>query len=165
MSAETATKKPNGKNRTQGRSLARLAAVQALFQIEFSKADSNDILEEFLEHRFRRPHENTDVDFADADKSYFKKIVTGVMLEMTDLNDMVRATLPREWPLDRLDPEIRAMLRAAAFELSQTTTPSPAIVSEYIGIAEAFYEGENKSFMGGALNGLIARIRPGDVDK
>ncbi|MGB0921921.1 MAG: transcription antitermination factor NusB [Alphaproteobacteria bacterium] len=155
---------PLKRNRTYGRSLARLAAVQALFQIEFSKADGDTVMAEFLEHRFKHPHETSDVDFADADKGHFKKVVSGVLLEMTELNDLVRSILPKEWPLDRLDPEVRSILRAAAFELVSTTTPSPAIIAEYVGVADAFHDADKKRFVGGALNGLVARTRPNEPE-
>ena len=160
MSAEPA-KAQKGKGRsTTPRSLARLAAVQALFQIEFSECDVETVLEEFLEHRFRRPADKADIDFADADKGHFRKVVQGVLADQTLLNDHLRATLPKAWPLMRLDPSVRAILQAAAFEMAETKAPGRAIISEYADLAYAFQGDETRKFAGGALSALAAHIRP-----
>lgn len=160
MSAEAAKVKKGKGRSTTPRSLARLAAVQALFQIEFSECDVETVLEEFLEHRFRRPADEAEIDFADADKSHFRKVVQGVLSEQTQLNDYLRATLPKAWPLMRLDPAVRAILQAATFEMAETSAPGRAIIAEYADLADAFQGADARKFAGGALSALAAHIRP-----
>ena len=142
---------------TLSRSLARLAVVQALFQIEFAEGDPTEILDEFLSHRLQ---DHGDLDLSQADKSHFRKVVDGVMRELTELNDHLRAVLPKAWPITRLDPNVRAILRAAAFELAETSVPKTAVVSEYVGVADAFCDAATHRFVQANLNALADHLRP-----
>lgn len=137
-----------------GRTAARLAAVQALYQMEIAGAGSKIVVDEFAS-RFRGDKGQA------ADTNYFEMIVLGAAAEQEVIDPALAAHLSPSWPLARLDMTMRAILRCGGYEIIHCTdVPAPVIISEYVGIAADFFGGKEPAFINGALDGL-ARDRRG----
>src|SRR5262249_52486373 len=104
-------------SRPSSRSVARLAAVQALYQMEVSSAGAEHVIREFTEHRFDRDIEG--VTLAAADESFFADLVRGVVADQVGVDAAIARHLAQGWRLERLDATVRAILRAGAFELAK----------------------------------------------
>lgn len=140
------------------RSAARLGAVQALYQIELSGSAAQAIIEEFLIHRLGQEFEG--VRYPQADTDFFRDIVSGVDQNRAALDERVAVALAADWPLDRLEAVIRAILRAGAYELSfRPDVPTNAIINEYVNVAHAFYGGAEPGFVNGVLDRMAREIR------
>jgi N utilization substance protein B len=149
----------------QARSVARLAAVQALYQMEVSGTGAEAVIREFSEHRFDRdvPEEGADAPLAQADEAFFADIVRGVVKQQKDVDTAVARHLASGWRLDRLDATARAILRAGAFELShRQDVPTEVVIDEYVELAKSFFEGPEPGFVNGALDAVAQDVRPKD---
>ena len=146
------------KNRVQPRSVARLAAVQALYQMEVSGVGVDAVVREFSEHRFDR-----DVDgerMAAADETFFAELAKGVVAKQGDVDQAIVKRLASGWRLDRLDATARAVLRAGAFELMhRPDVPTEVVIDEYVEIAKSFFEGPEAGFINGALDAIARDAR------
>jgi N utilization substance protein B len=153
------------KRRTEGRSrsASRLAVVQALYQMELSGEGVETALREFIAHRLGREIEGE--QYAEADEKYFAEIARGVVARQDEIDRMLVRYLVKDWPFDRIDPTMRATLRAAAFELiAYPQVPGRVIVHEYMNVATAFFEeGEETRFLGGVLSRMANDLRPSDM--
>ena len=143
-----------------GRSVARLAAVQALYQMDVSGLGAEAVVREFRDHRFDRDMDGDTL--APADEEWFARIVRGVTADQMEIDRAVRKRLASGWKLERLDATARAILRAGAFELMrEAEAPTEVVIDEYIEIAKAFFEGPEPGFVNAALDGIAADVRPG----
>ena len=143
----------------QARSVARLTAVQALYQMEVSGAGVESVVREFCDHRFGGDLEGERL--ADADEAFFAEIVRGVVAEQADIDRAIVRRLATGWRLDRLDATVRAMLRAGAFELMRRPdTPTEVAIDEYVELAKAFFEAKEAAFVNGALDAVARDVRP-----
>ncbi len=137
----------------QARSVARLAAVQALYQMETGGAGVEAVIREFTDHRFDR-----DIDgatLAHADEAFFGDLVRGVVAEQAPIDKAVRRRLAADWKLDRIDATVRAILRAGAFELMRRPDiPTEIAIDEYVEIAKSFFEGPEPAFVNAALDAI-----------
>lgn len=144
----------------QSRSVARLAAVQALYQMEVSSIGVEHVIREFTEHRFDR-----DVDgmtLAAADEGFFGDLVRGVVAQQKAVDAAVVKRLAEGWRLERLDATVRAILRAGAFELAnRPDVPTEVVIDEYVDVAKSFFEGTEPGFVNGALDGVAKDVRTG----
>ncbi len=137
----------------QARSVARLAAVQALYQMEVSGVGAEAVVREFTDHRFDRALEG--LPLAQADEVYFRDMVRGVVAEQADIDRAVVKRLAENWRLERIDATLRAILRAGAFELlRRPEVPHEVVIDEYVEIAKSFFEGPEPGFVNGALDGI-----------
>jgi N utilization substance protein B len=142
----------------QARSVARLAAVQALYQMETASAGAEAVIREFSDHRFDRDVEG--VRLARADEPFFADLVRGVVAEQGAVDQAVKARLAQGWRLDRIDATVRAILRAAAFELMRRPdVPAEVVIDEYVEIAKSFFEGPEPAFVNGALDAIARDAR------
>ena len=142
-----------------GRSVARLAAVQALYQMDVSGLGAEAVVREFRDHRFDRDMDGETL--APADEEWFARIVRGVTADQMEIDRAVRKRLASGWKLERLDATARAILRAGAFELMrEAEAPTEVVIDEYIEIAKAFFEGPEPGFINGALDGIAQDVRP-----
>jgi N utilization substance protein B len=143
----------------QARSVARLAAVQALYQMEVSGAGSEVVVREFADYRF-----DTDLEgarLAPADQAYFAAIVRGAVEGQAAIDRAVARRLAKGWRLERIDATLRAILRAGAFELMRLAdAPTEVVIDEYVEIAKSFFEGPEPGFVNAALD-AIARDERG----
>ena len=143
----------------QARSVARLGAVQALYQMEVAGVGAEAVVREFGEHRFGRDVEGQRL--ADADEAFFAEIVRGVVARQVALDAAIRRRLAANWKLDRLDATVRAVLRCAAYELqSREDVPSEVVIDEYVELAKAFVDAREVAFVNGALDGVARDLRP-----
>ena len=147
----------------QARSVARLAAVQALYQMEVSSAGAETVIREFTEHRFDRavPSESgEDMTLAQADESFFADLVRGVVQHQKAIDSAVVKRLAAGWKLERLDATVRAILRAGAYELSKRSdVPTEVVIDEYVELAKSFFEGPEPGFVNGALDAVAQDVR------
>lgn len=143
------------------RSVARLAAVQALYQMDVAQTDRDDVIDQFIEHRFR--NERAQEIYAGADRRFFSAIVRGVVDRQRDVDPIINEQLRDGWRLSRLDSILRAVLRAATYELvDKPDVPGPVIINEYVDVAHAFFEGEEPRVVNGVLDRLNKKLRAGE---
>lgn len=145
------------------RSVARLAAIQALYQMEVSGAGVEAVIREFADHRFDRSIEGEESDsetLASADEEFFAELVRGVVQNQRAIDAMVVKRLAANWKLERLDATVRAILRSGAFELAhRSDVPTEVAIDEYVEIAKSFFEGPEPGFVNGALDGVAQDVR------
>ncbi len=139
------------------RSAARLGAVQALYQMDIAGSDLGETLAQFSA---RASGEDFDAgDCGEADYKFLKEIVDGAVREQSTIDPAVNVVLDKDWPLPRLDATVRAILRAAAYEIMfMERVPARVAISEYVDVTHAFYDDKEPAFVNGVLDAL-ARVR------
>lgn len=141
------------------RSAARLAAVQALYQIEMTGAATETVIDEFLAHRLKE--EVDGVRLEGADRRLLRELVAGIASEATTLDDMLSAVLEEGWPVERLETLLRIVLRAGVYELSERRDiPPRVVIAEYVDLADAFFGGKEPGLVNGVLDRLARSLRP-----
>jgi N utilization substance protein B len=149
---------PKAKTRSKARAAARLAAVQALYQRDMENTPLTVLLHEFHTHRLGAVIE--DVEYADADAAFFDDIVKGVAARGEEIDRLIAAKLSADWSMERLDKPMRQILRAGTYELlARADVPTGAVISEYLDVADAFYDRREKGFVNGLLDALAREIR------
>ena len=144
------------------RSGARLAAVQAVYQLEITERGAKAVIREFMEDRLGLDDDGHPVE--DADPDLFKQIVQGVVDKQSLIDEAIKARLSEKWRLDRIDSTSRAILRCATQELATRADLSNAvIIEEYVGIAHAFFDGDEPKFVNGLLDKVARDVRPDGV--
>jgi N utilization substance protein B len=144
--------------RSKSRSVARLAAVQALYQQEMEQTPVPALLHEFHHHRLGATID--EVEYADAEVDFFDDLVKGVNARSGELDGMIAARLASGWSLERLDRPMRQILRAGAYELAaRPDVPVATIISEYVDVAKAFYDKREASFVNGLLDAVAKDVR------
>lgn len=153
------SKKPHAE-----RSRARLAAAQALYQMEMAGEDAGDVVSEFRSHRLGFEKDSGEAEMLDeADEALFADIVEGVVARQVEIDKALAGSLNPGWTLDRIDSTLRALLRAAAFEiLARDDVPARVILDEYVRVADAFFGDVEVGFANGVLNGLARKTRPAE---
>lgn len=142
------------------RSVARLAAVQALYQMEVSNIGVEHVIREFTEHRFDRDVDG--VTLASADEAFFADLVRGVVETQKQVDAAIARRLAEGWRLERLDATVRAILRAGAYELAhRPDVPTEVAIDEYVELAKSFFEDSEPGFVNGALDAVARDVRPG----
>ena len=142
----------------QARTVARLAAVQALYQMETGGAGVESVIREFSDHRFGGDMEGEQL--AQADEAFFAALVRGVVEGQTTIDRAVANRLAEGWRLERLDATLRAILRAGAYELfRRPDVPTEVAINEYVEIAKSFFEGPEPGFVNGALDAIARDAR------
>ena len=141
--------------------MARLAAVQALYQMEAAGAGVEAVVREFLDHRFGGDIEGWRL--ADADEAFFAELVRGVVAHQRAVDVAIVKRLAQNWRLERLDATVRAILRAGAYELThRADVPTEVVIDEYVELAKSFFEGgAEPGFVNGALDGVAKDVRAG----
>ena len=146
------------------RGSARLAAVQALYQMDLVQSDAGAVINQFIRHHFG--HEIEGSYFDRADEPFFKDIVLGVVREQLDIDPLIGRHLAEGWRLSRIDSILRAILRAATYELKdRRDIPFKVIINEYVDIAHAFFGGDEPGVVNGILDSVAKATRPGDFAK
>ena len=144
--------------RAQSRSAARLAAVQALYQQEMEGTSLARLLDEFHQHRLGKTIE--DVEYADAEVDFFDDVVRGVDARREEIDAKISARLSAGWNLTRLDRPMRAILRAGTYELiARPDVPIPSVITEYVDVADAFYDKRETGFVNGLLDAVAKSAR------
>jgi N utilization substance protein B len=143
----------------QPRPAARLAAVQALYQMDLAGTSLNTVIAEFTSHRFGAGAEDQSV--ARADVGFFADLVRGVVRRQKEIDPIVDRQLAEGWHLSRIDSILRAVLRAGTFELiERSDVPARVVINEYVEVAHAFLSGDDPRVVNGVLDKLAHRLRP-----
>ncbi|WP_137132953.1 transcription antitermination factor NusB [Rhizobium sp. FY34] len=140
------------------RGAARLAAVQALYQMDIGGTGVLEVVAEYEAHRLGQELDGE--TYLKADPSWFRSIVAGVVRDQTKIDPLLRASLLESWPLSRIDSTLRAILRAGTFEIvERKDVPVAVIVTEYVEIAQAFFEGEEPKIVNAVLDRIAKQVR------
>ncbi|MEM8750928.1 MAG: transcription antitermination factor NusB [Pseudomonadota bacterium] len=144
------------------RGSARLSAVQALYQMDIAGVGLTEIVAEY--ENFRLGREIDGETYLNADPAWFRSIVGGVVRDQKKIDPVINAALPASWPLSRIDSTLRAVLRAGVFELNDRKDVSArVVVSEYVEVAKAFFDGEEPRMINGVLDHIARDVRPGEM--
>lgn len=169
------TETPSQPQAKRSRTVARVAAVQALFQCEQGGENAETVISQFQRHRLGTGKDQgfEDGHVPDADFRLFGLIVKGVTLAQDRIDAMLSEALPASWPLSRLDPVLRALLRAGAWELGEDV-PARVVINEYLDVAHGFFSGDEAKLVNGVLDALNrsgsgepvpGKMPPGEVDR
>jgi N utilization substance protein B len=140
------------------RGAARLAAVQALYQMDIAGTGLNDILAEFESHWIGREVEGN--QYLPAEAAFFRDVVGGVVREQRKLDPLIDAALQQSWPLKRIEAILRAVLRAGAYELDRRRdVPARVVVTEYVDVANAFVDRDETGMANAVLDQLARNLR------
>ena len=143
----------------QMKSAARLYAVQALFQMETSGQTITQVCREFETHRFGATYEEG--EFAEGNVDHFRALVEHAVNWQAAIDQMTDRALVAKWPIDRIDPVLRALFRAAGAELTQMETPPKVAINEYVDVAKAFFpEGKEPKFVNAVLDHMAREAKP-----
>ncbi len=152
-------KRSDTKPRGSSRSAARLAAVQALYQMDMTGIDLTEVIAEFETHRLGREIEGC--QYTEAEPAFFRDLVEGVVREQLRIDPLIDKQLAEGWRLTRVDSILRAILRAGAYEiLVRGDVPARVVISEYVDIAHAFFAEEEPKVVNGILDRLGHKARP-----
>ena len=151
--------KPSAAEKRQMKSAARLYAVQALFQMEVSGQTAEKVSREFETHRFGAIYE--DDEMAEGDPDLFRTLVSEAVNWQAKIDQMTDRALVAKWPIDRIDPVLRALFRAAGAELVNEKTPPKVVITEFVDIARAFFpDGKEPKFVNAVLDHMAHEARP-----
>jgi N utilization substance protein B len=160
MAREAAQGRERKANR---RGAARLAAVQALYQMEIAGTGLNEILGQFESHWIGREVEGA--QYLPVEAAFFRDIVSGVLREQRSLDPLVDRTLAQGWPLKRVDAILRAVLRAGAYELGhRSDVPARVVVSEYVDVANAFVDNDETGMVNAVLDSIARQFRTNEFE-
>ena len=150
----------NSNPRSQARSAARLAAVQALYQHQMEGTGEARLLDEFHRHRLGMTDDEDDAEFADAEVDFFDDLVSGVFARHAEIDELLAARLAQGWTLARLDKTMLQILRAGAYELlARPDVPVAAAISEWVDVAKAFFDDREAKFVNGVLDAVAKGVR------
>ncbi|MBR0775962.1 transcription antitermination factor NusB [Bradyrhizobium diazoefficiens] len=140
------------------RGAARLAAVQALYQMDIAGAGINDIFAEFESHWLGNEVEGE--TYLPAEAAFFRDVVSGVVRDQKKLDPLIDEALSKGWPLKRIEAILRAVLRAGAYELQhRKDVPGRVVVSEYVDVANAFVDREETGMVNAVLDQIGRQFR------
>ncbi|MEE4289828.1 MAG: transcription antitermination factor NusB [Erythrobacter sp.] len=149
--------------RSQARSSARLAAVQALYQMQMEGTALARLLDEFHQHRLGREIDDEDhgeATYAEAEVEFFDDIVRGVAARRDEIDELLSARLADGWTLVRLDKTMLQVLRAGTYELvARADVPRATVISEYVDVAKAFFDDREAKFVNGILDAIAGTAR------
>ena len=146
------------KARSKARSAARLAAVQALYQLEMEGTVLERLLDEFHQHRLGAEIEGD--QYADAEVAFFDDVVKGTAARRDEIDELISSKLAEGWKLERLDKTMLQVLRAGAWELlARADVPTPTVITEYVDVAHAFFESREAKFVNGVLDSVAKVVR------
>jgi N utilization substance protein B len=146
-------------DRRQMKSAARLYAVQALFQMESSGQTVDSVTQEFETHRFGAVYDGDEM--AEGDVTHFRALISHAVNMQARIDQMTDRALVETWPIDRIDPVLRALFRAAGGEMLETGTPPKVVITEFVDVAKAFFpEGKEPKFVNAVLDHMAREAMP-----
>ena len=146
-------------DKKQMKSASRLFAVQALFQMESSGQTVESVTREFETHRFGAIYDGEEM--AEGDVSHFRGLIDHAVNMQARIDQMTDRALVAKWPIDRIDPVLRALFRAAGGEMLETGTPPKVVITEFVDIAKAFFpDGKEPKFVNAVLDHMAREARP-----
>jgi transcription antitermination protein NusB len=145
-------------SRSKSRSVARLAAVQALYQLDMEKIGIARLLAEFHAHRLGEQID--DDQYAEAEVDFFNDVVSGVGARMDEIDTLIDTKLGEKWEMSRIDITMLQILRAGTYELiARPDVPTRSVISEYIDVAHAFFDVKDAKFVNGVLDAIAREKR------
>ncbi|WP_398478738.1 transcription antitermination factor NusB [Tardiphaga sp.] len=155
---------PKGERKANRRGAARLAAVQALYQMDVGGTGINEVLAEF--ESFWIGSEVEGEQYLPAEGAFFRDVVSGVLRDQKELDPLIDDVLSRGWPLARVEAILRAVMRAGAYELQhRKDIPGRVIVSEYVDVAHAFVERDETGMVNAVLDQIGRQYRPDEFTR
>ena len=149
----------SGNEKRKIRSTTRLYAIQALFQMEQLGLSTDEVVEEFVVHRFGEEYEEGQL--TDGDEVLFKSIVESAVNYQAYIDQLTDRALVKKWPIARIDPTLRSLFRAAAAEITQIKTPPKIVITEYVALAHAFFtDGKEPNFVNAVLDHMAREACP-----
>jgi len=144
------------------RHAARIAAVQATYQIDATGMPADRVLREFIDHRISSPEARA--AYGEADQDFFSELVRGVSSERSRLDAEIESALADRWSTDRLDRVLHAILRCGGFEIvCRADIPPKVAINEYVDVARAFFDGDEPGFVNGVLDTIGRRARAAEM--
>ncbi|MGY6552631.1 MAG: transcription antitermination factor NusB [Erythrobacter sp.] len=151
--------------KSQARSAARLAAVQALYQLHMEKTALARLLDEFHQHRLGRAIDDDGAGepvYAEAEVQFFDDVVRGAAARRDEIDALLSSKLAAGWTLQRLDKTMLQVLRAGTYELlARPDVPLAAVINEYVDVAKAFFDDTEARFVNGVLDAVAKEVRGG----
>ncbi|WP_334128754.1 transcription antitermination factor NusB [Sneathiella sp.] len=145
------------------RTLARLNAVQALYQLEHDQRPAEEVVEEFLQHRVGAELDGD--QFKDSDKPLFRDIVIHTRERQAEIDALIAGRLEKDRTPERLEIVLLCLMRAATYEfMARIDTPAKVLIKEYIGIARSFFTGKEPALVNGVLDKVARELRPGEFE-
>ena len=155
---------PKAERKANRRGAARLAAVQALYQMDLAGTGLNEILAQFESHWIGQEIEGN--RYLPAEAAFFRDVVAGVVREQRKLDPLIDEALAQSWPLKRIEAILRAVLRAGAYELDhRRDVPTRVVLSEYVDLAHAFVDRDETGMANAVLDQIARRLRAGEIEK
>lgn len=158
--------KPAPKPRRRPRTASRVAAVQALFQAEQGPENPETVIDQFVRHRLGELPGTGGFEegrVPDADVPLFARVVRAAVRQQDSIDLMLANALPEDWPLERIDPVLRALLRAGAAELAmEGGPPAKVVINEYLDVARGFFTGPEPGLANAVLDRIARLLRPGE---
>jgi transcription antitermination protein NusB len=156
--------KKNDERKANRRGAARLAAVQALYQMDIAGAGVNDIFAEFESHWLGNEIEGD--KYLPAEAAFFRDVVSGVVRDQTKFDRLLDDALTKGWPLKRIDAILRAVLRAGAYELEhRKDVPARVVIKEYVDVANAFVDRDETGLVNAVLDQLGRHFRADELGR
>lgn len=153
-------------NKPRPRTLSRVAAVQALYQAEQATQSPETVIDQFVRHRIGNIPGRGGLDdghLTEAQVPLFARIVRTATEQQDVIDGMIVQALPESWPLDRLDPVLRALLRASGAELWMSDgPPAKVVINEYLDVAHGFFAGDESRLANGVLDRVAHLLRPAE---
>lgn len=149
----------SGNQKRKMRSAARLYAVQALYQMEQSGQTVDDVVTEFETYRFGAEYEEGEM--IEGDPEHFRLLMDAAVNYQAPIDQLTDRALVAKWPINRIDPTLRALFRAAGAEITRMQTPPKVAISEFVDVARAFFpEGKEASFVNAVLDHMAREVKP-----
>lgn len=149
------------------RTAARLAAVQAVYEMEMAERSADAVLRDFAADRWVAAADGETAGptrRVDPDAAFLGDLVRGAAGRLVDIDGMIAPALSAEWPLDRLEAVLRAILRVGAYELfARADVPLRVIISEYVDIAHAFFDAKEAGLVNAVLDRIGRVLRPDEA--
>lgn len=146
-------------DKRQMKSAARLYAVQALFQMEHRGQTVESVVREFETHRFGAVYDGDEM--AEGDPTHFRHLVDVAVNRQALIDQMTDRALVAKWPIDRIDPVLRALFRAAGAEMVEFGTPPKVVITEFVDVAKAFFpDGKEPKFVNAVLDHMAREAKP-----
>ena len=145
-------------SRSKSRSVARLASVQALYQLDMEKIGIARLLAEFHAHRLGEQID--DDQYAEAEVDFFNDIVSGVDARIDEIDELINSKLGEKWEMSRIDITMLQILRAGTYEIiARADVPTGSVITEYLDVAHAFFDAKDAKFVHGVLDAIAKEKR------